>query len=451
VIRLLLPAVLAAAGLVGCAGVASPARYPDTLFVIMKDQADLSDLVFFGTDVAARRAETYRRLVALADRSQAALRRDLTRLFLPFTPFYLVNAVEVAGDPATGAWLARRPDVDRVLLNPTLPAIPPHVDPLARVSAVDGGPQPNIRAIGADKVWATGITGTGVVIGIADSGADGRHPVLRGAFRGSDDSWYDPWNGSRFPADDSGHGTHVLGSAVGTNGIGVAPGARWIGCVDLPRDLGDPASYLRCLQFMLAPFPYGGDPLRDGRPDRAADILINSWSCATPNGCDVDALQPAIRALTRAGIFVIAATAVGGPACGGFGVPPIRYPETFTVGAATLSGAVAEFANRGPGQTGRAARGLPGPDLVAPGVDVLSALPGGGYGTMTGTAMAAPHVAGTVALLWQANPRLVGDIIRTRDLLTRTATTVPGSAGCGDEAGAGFVNAQIAVNEAVVA
>ncbi len=437
------------ATLTGCVTVGHPGPSGDTLFVVLKTQADLSDLVFYGGDVRARRAEAYRRLVATADRTQAALRRDLANRYLSFTPFYLVNAVEVTGDPAIRTWLTRRPEVDRVLLNPRLRPVPVVSSPLTGRLTIDGRAQANITAIGADKVWAQGVTGPGIIIGISDSGVDGRHPALERAWRGGADSWYDPWNGTRLPTDDNGHGTHVLGTAVGNSGIGVAPGARWIGCVDLPLNLGNPASYLRCLQFMLAPFTYGGDALRDGRPERAADILINSWTCPQLDGCDTNTLLPALRALTRAGIFVVAAAGNGGPRCDTI-TPPPRYPDAFVVGAADSSGQVAELTNRGPtGFSGRGNRAAARPDLVAPGVAVVSALPGREYGALTGTAMAAPHVAGVVALLWAANPRLVGDIIRTRDLLIRTATAIPGSAGCGDDAGAGLVNADAAVDAAV--
>src|SRR5205814_2428329 len=154
-----------------------------------KSQADLSDLTFVG-DVHARRAAVYRRLVTTADRTQAALRRALTDLYLPFTPFYVVNGLQVQGDPAIRAWLSRRPEVDQVLLNPRVPvAAAPAATPAGHV-AVDGRPQPNLVTMGVQKVWATGMTGPGITIGLADSGVDGHHPAVRGAFRGGDDGRY---------------------------------------------------------------------------------------------------------------------------------------------------------------------------------------------------------------------------------------------------------------------
>ena len=61
------------------------------------------------------------------------------------------------------------------------------------------------------------------------------------------------------------------------------------------------------------------------------------------------------------------------------------------------------------------------PDITAPGVDILSSLPGGVYGLNSGTSMAGPHVAGAVALLWSADHGLVGDIDRTEQLLIQAA------------------------------
>ena len=128
--------------------------------------------------------------------------------------------------------------------------------------------------IQADRVnKELGITGKGIIIGQTDSGVDGRHDQLSGNYRGSDKgddyNWLDPWNDSPFPVDLSGHGTMTLGIAAGKD-IGIAPDAEWIGCVNLARNLGNPARYLDCMQFMLAPYPQKGDPFNDGDPSQGS-------------------------------------------------------------------------------------------------------------------------------------------------------------------------------------
>jgi subtilisin family serine protease len=429
---------VAATGLVGYATVGAPGLHGDRLFVVLKEQADLSAVAGIA-DAPARRAEVYRRLVATADRTQAPLRRELSRLHLSFTPYYLVNGLEVTGDPALREWLSTRPGVDRVLLSPHLRPVPARGAPIRGRLPAPQGPQWNIGMIHAQDVWAAGDTGQGIVIGASDSGVDASHPALAGSMRPGDDSWYDPWNGSRTPTDHNGHGTHTLGTALGRGGIGVAPGAQWIGCVDLDRNLGNPAYYLDCLQFMLAPFRYGGDPLRDGRPERGADVLTNSWGCPGVEGCDRDSLRPAVDALTAAGVFVVAAAGNAGPRCRSITDPPAPYDHTLTVGAVDRRGSLTDFSSRGP------VSGEAKPDVLAPGQDVVSALPGGGYGALSGTSMAAPHVAGVVALMWSANRRLVGDVARTRLILK---SSVAGARPDGCAGSAGIVDAYAAVRSA---
>ncbi|MGC4890280.1 S8 family serine peptidase [Micromonospora sp. DT227] len=428
-----------------------PGLYGERLLVVLREQADLSGLPAGAPGRAgrdARAAEVYRRLVATADRTQGDLRRTLTRLRLNPTPYYLVNAISTDGGPGVRAWLSGRPEVARVLVDQRPRPLPAAAPPARGDTPAPTGPTWNVSLIGADRVWSElGVTGAGVVVGSSDSGVDGRHPALAPGFRGGDDSWYDPWEHRRTPADQGGHGTHTLGSAVGRDGIGVAPGASWVGCVNLDRNLGSPARYLDCLQFMLAPFPPGGNPLTDGRPRRAPDVLTNSWGCPPLEGCDPGALRPATAALAAAGILVVAAAGNTGPYCGSIVDPPAPYPDVLTVGAVDRARRLTEFSSRGP--TGDA----PKPDLVAPGAAVPSAFPGGGYATLDGTSMATPQVAGVVALMWSANPALVGDLARTRRILTETATpaTAPAGTTCGgtrDLVGAGLVDAYAAVRAA---
>jgi subtilisin family serine protease len=436
-----------------------PGFYGERLFVIWRDQADVTPAAAIA-DRDERLAYVYDALTAHADATQAGVRATLDRLGVEYTPFYLVNAMEVDGGPILRVYLASRPEIDRVLDDQRL-------RPLPRPAPVEGGsedlparPPWNITYIGADRVWQElGVTGLGIVVGQSDSGVQGDHPALAGSYRGrnsgDDYNWLDPWNGTPSPTDPGGHGTHTLGSILGQGGIGVAPGAQWFACSNLARNLGNPALYLTCMQFMLAPYPQGGDPLHDGDPARAAHVLNNSWGCPPIEGCDAGALEAAARALRAAGIFVAASAGNEGPNCGSVIDPIAIYDDVFTVGAIDRLGDVAAFSSRGPVRVDGSSRVKP--DILAPGVAVLSSLPGGAYGFNDGTSMAGPHVAGVVALMWSAQPALIGDIDRTEQILAETADpyTGPDLNQCsqtqtpGNTAGYGVLNAYQAVQAAL--
>jgi subtilisin family serine protease len=440
-----------------------PGFYGERLFVILRDQADLSAAPTIA-DRDERLRYVYMTLTQHADSTQANLRAALDRLGVKYRPYYLVNALEVDGGPLVRAYLATQPEVDRILdsphLRPTdavepLDLAPPDIDHPPAPS----GAQWNISAIGADRVWdELGVDGQGIAVGESDSGVQGDHPALRDGYRGrggqDDYNWLDPWNGTRAPTDAGGHGTHTTGTIVGRGGIGVAPGAEWIGCVNLARNLGNPPYYLDCMQFMLAPYPQLGDPFKDGQPSRAAHVLNNSWGCPPIEGCDAQALAPAVHALRAAGIFVVASAGNEGPRCGSVSDPIAIYADVFSVGAIDQDGKIAGFSSRGPVTVDGSGRTKP--DIVAPGVDIYSSLPGSTYGANSGTSMAGPHVAGVVALLWSANPSLIGDIGRTEQILTETARPYDGERDpCSDgsvpndTAGYGIVDAYAAVQAAL--
>ncbi len=284
-------------------------------------------------------------------------------------------------------------------------------------------------AIQADDVWVElDVRGEGIIIGQSDSGVELDHPELLDSYRGvdgnHDSNWYDPWNGSASPVDFSGHGTHTLATILG-NQTGVAPDAQWIACVNLARNLGSPSRYLDCMQFMLAPFPQNADPFKDGQPSIGANILNNSWGCPEIEGCDDLVFQPAVSALKQAGIFFVASAGNDGPSCASLNVPPPIYAETFAVGAIDRYGELADFSSIGPISADESS--ISKPDLLAPGVSILSALPQGSYGKLSGTSMAGPHVAGVIALMWSANSMLIGDIDRTTQILIETADPYSGS------------------------
>jgi subtilisin family serine protease len=404
--------------------------YGDRLFVIMKDQADLSSVRQI-QDIKQRRMAAYQMLTKKANETQAELRKTFDTFDVKYTPYYLVNAMEVRGGTLVRLYLLTRPEVDRVIPSPRLrPGGPEPSLPPSGGNSPPPGVQWNVSMIGADKVWNEfGVRGKGVVIGQSDSGVDVNHPELHDSYRGNtegnDYNWFDPWNHKPAPYDEGGHGTHTLGIILGKDGIGIAPDATWFACANLTRNLGNPALYLDCMQFMLAPFPQNGNPFTDGDPTRAADVLNNSWGCPELEGCDPNALLAGANHLRDAGIFVAVSAGNDGPNCSTINAPLSLYDSVFSVGAIDRSGNVAFFSSRGPVTADGSGRIKP--DIVAPGVDVLSSVPGGGYAAESGTSMAGPHVAGAVALLWSADPTLIGNIDRTEQLLIQSADPYTGN------------------------
>lgn len=438
--------------------VGQPGFYGEELFVILKEQAELTEAETIA-DIDARRAFVYETLVNHADTSQAELRQALEQFDIEYRAYYLVNGLAVRGGPLLEMWLASRPEVDRVLQSPVLR--PLHAQAGVTVGDAqrpDAIPW-NLEFISADRVWSEfGVSGEGIDIGHADTGVDGAHPELLGSYRGGsgehDYNWYDPWNGTDRPTDKGGHGTHTLGTILGKN-TGIAPGAEWMGCTNLARNLANPSLYLECLQFMLAPFPIGGDPFTDGAPSLAADVLNNSWACPTIEGCDPDTLLNAARSLRQAGIFVVASAGNEGPFCESVDYPLALYEEVTSVGAVDRDGLLAFFSSVGPVTADGSQRTKP--DILAPGVNILSAFPDATYEYLDGTSMAGPHVAGVVALMWSANPDLIGDIDQTEELLRLTARDYQGTPpDCGDRDGPpyngigyGLIDAYAAVEAAL--
>lgn len=396
----------------------------DRLFVILKEQADVSAATQM-TDYDQRRQFVYDTLTDHANDTQADLRQSLDRLGVDYTPYYLVNAIEVRGGLLHRLWLVNDPAVDRIIPSPVLRPVRGDLSVPSQPASAPNEPQWNLINIGADRVWREfGVRGQGIIVGQSDSGVQWDHPELLDGYLGSannhDGYWLDPWRGTAVPNDVGGHGTHTLGSIVG-NSVGVAPDASWYACANLVRNLGNPALYLECMQFMLAPFPQNGDPFVDGRPTQSANVLNNSWGCPQDyEGCDATSLLTAVRALRAAGIFVVASAGNDGPDCSTIADPIALYDEVFSVGAVDSQNNIASFSSTGPVLADGSGRIKP--DIAAPGVDVLSSMPGNGYAVNSGTSMAGPHVAGVVALLWSANPALIGDIERTEEILRLTAT-----------------------------
>lgn len=443
-------------------GLGQPGMQPEVVFVVMAEQAD-TDSAASIADRDARYAAVYEATTAQALASQADIRAFLDTRGVTYTPYYLVNGLEIElNAPGLHRRLAARPDVVRILESPHARPLPDYVHPLNTIPAGYNSTTVawGVDEIDADRVWTElGVTGEGVVVGIADSGVDWTHPALQDSYLGSAGdhtyTWFDPWEGTTEPTDAGGHGTHTTGTILGNDGIGVAPDAQWIACRNLARNLGDPAYYLDCMQFLLAPFPPGGDPFTDGDPARGADLTSNSWGCPPEEGCDGLTLPIAIGHLHDAGQLFVVSAGNEGPQCGTVD-SPATAADALTVGAVDQSGEIASFSSRGPALLDDSGRIKP--DVSAPGVNVLSSRPGGDYGVASGTSMAGPHVAGMAALIWSANPALVGDVDTTVQIIEGTAIYETAPDLCGAAApddnnvyGHGRIDALDAVQQALSA
>ncbi len=259
-----------------------------------------------------------------------------------------------------------------------------------------------LRALGAPAAWNVS-TGTGqTVVAVIDSGIDLTHPDLAGnlwtnpgevAGNGRDDDgdgFVDDVHGVNFvtnsgdPADTLGHGTHVAGiiGAVGNNGLGgsgINPHARIMPLKFIGPDGGLTSNAVRAVNFAVA---------------HGAKVINESWG-----GGGYDApLADAIARAAQAGVVVV--NSAGNYAANNDAAPfyPANYATQFdnvvTVAAANAAGGLANYSNFGAATV----------TLAAPGDNVLSTLPGGRYGLLSGTSMAAPMVSGAVSLLWDTHP-----------------------------------------------
>jgi len=258
-----------------------------------------------------------------------------------------------------------------------------------------------VNIIQAPAVWATGNNGKGVVVSSIDTGVRSTHEALKNNFR-TDHGWFDPYDKTATPADTHGHGTHTMGSMVGTTGIGVAPGAQWIACKGCDGKKGcTEEALLSCAQFILCPTDATG---QDAQCAKAPHVVNNSWGGSSPGE---SWYQAAVDAWRKAGIIPVFANGNDGSDCSTVRSPG-DYVNVIGVGATGSDDKLAYFSSRGP-----APNNLLKPDVSAPGYNVRSAKNTGDteYQTMSGTSMAAPHVTGAVALIVSANPGISYDAV----------------------------------------
>ena len=276
-----------------------------------------------------------------------------------------------------------------------------HLDYEVHVTLADSVP-----LIGAPDVWSLqdslgqSVTGHGVVVAIVDTGIDYTHADLGGCFGPSCrvKGGYDFSNNDTDPFDDMGHGTHVAG-IVGASGAstGVAPDVSFL----VYKVLGSGGS--GSFSDVVAGIEAATDPDGDPTTDDAADIINMSLG---GGGNPDDPVSQAVDNATALGVAVVISAGNNGSGYQTIGSPGVAR-TAITVGATDDNDIIAGFSSRGPVPSGWAIK----PDVVAPGVSILAPVPiigvlgdPSGYRRLSGTSMAAPHVAGAAALLKQMNP-----------------------------------------------
>ncbi len=424
--------------------------------------ADISDLSSIRSR-NARLAFLYKSLVNHTKLSQKNVVDFLIRHQVEFQQFYINNTIVAYNiDQNLLSQLAEFDEISAISfdaqIRTQLPALQFQFRLYGNSPIGLSGIEDNIKAIKADQVWSNlKITGKGIVIAGNDTGFNWTHPALKKKYRGftafntlHDYNWHDTAkkNACIVPCDDRDHGTHTMGIMLGDDGqgnqIGVAPDAKWIGCRNMDNGVGTVSSYTECFQFLLAPYPLGGNALTDGRSEFAPHIINNSWGCPADEGCQGDEFIQAVRNLKAAGIFVVVSGGNDGPSCGSSGHAPGFYSGELTTVAAYdhRNGEVTDFSSRGPSTWNN---GL-GPNITAPGESIRSSVvtkenQSARYESLSGTSMAGPHIAGVVALMWSAHPELIGQVDATTRIIEKTAQPKTSTQSCAPYAGDHIPNA----------
>ncbi len=315
-------------------------------------------------------------------------------------PLWILNGMIIDAPKTMLTKLVEHPDVRAIYANREMHIIQPYfhgrVNPaLAQPGFTDGLKVMNIPALRQAK---PNLTGEGVNVGILDTGIDAAHKDLAGKvvifkdFVGKKSAAYD----------DHGHGTHVAGTIAGGNtsgtSIGVAPNTKLtVAKVFSSSGSASTAEILAAMQWMADP---DNNPQTKDQPA----LVSNSWGGGSPSASKSpadDAFCMAVETWIKLGIMPVFAAGNSGSGKGTVNIPG-ACPAALAVGATDFSDVIASFSSRGPAvwKTGSVIKPL----VSAPGVKILSSMPGGGYGTMSGTSMATPHTSGLLSLIYQAVP-----------------------------------------------
>lgn len=368
--------------------------------------------------------------------------------------FYIMNVIYLNTTKEMVEEIKKHPEVARIQLDrkievnwPEVASTQTEVDHHVKAEQISAsGVEWNIEKVHAPKVWNEfGIDGSGVVVGVIDSGATWTHEALKEKWRGYNPedpnnpnpagNWYDAVNGDSMPYDIAAqpHGTHVLGTILGQdpdgeNKVGVAPGAKWIAAKAFTVQGGQTSWLLAAGEFMLAP---------NDDPSLAPDIINNSWG----GGAGLDEwYRPMVQAWRDAGILPVFAAGNDYPSKVS---APANYPESYAVAATDINNQRGSFSNVGPGPYDGDLK----PDISAPGVNIRSSVPNGYAGGWNGTSMATPHISGVAALLKSVDASLT--VNQIEQIINETSTSLtdnqyPEAPNYGY--GNGLINAYMAVS-----
>ncbi len=425
--------------------------------IILKSQANLSAASAKTTKIS-KGTYVLAQLQTTAAQTQTGLVAYLNQQNMAFRSFYVVNAIQAIGNTDQLMAIAQFPIVEKIIANsPYQIEAPTEIaDAQLTPTEIEWG----IQMIGADQVWEMGYRGQGAVIGGQDTGYDWVHPALQTKYRGYVDAdsvdhnynWHDaihsinPLNGDTTsnasnnpcgldvtePCDDNRHGTHTMGTMVGSDGeneVGVAPDAKWIGCRNMERGWGSPASYIECFEWLMAPTDLNNE---NPNPALSPHAFANSWGCPPIEGCDTSnfsVMEMVVNNVKSSGIVVVVSAGNSGSECSTVRNPAAIFENSFTVGSTRSNDTISGFSSRGPVLVDGSMRMKP--DISAPGSQVRSTVPGDSYATFSGTSMAGPHVAGVVALIISANPSLAGQVDQIESIIKQSAVAKTTDQDCG--------------------
>ena len=492
------------------ATVAASERVP--ILVILHEQADPAALTAetLGLARSARRAVAGRALRSVAGRSQgpviaaleAAAGRNEAR---PPVSLWLLNAVRTSATPAVIDELSRLGEVRRILWDPSVP-VEEQIDvagggrsagAFARSTPAAGGLAWHLDFIRAPQAWSQGYDGTGVLVGIVDTGVDYNHPDLAGHMWVNEDEiadndvdddlngFIDDVIGWDFVNDDNDpigtgpgdHGTQVAGMVVGdgTGGTatGVAPGAVIMPVRGSGGTWGD---LIEALQYAV---------------DNGVDIITMSITQKWRNSPKPDYAAWRTIADNELALGILHANSIGNEgdnfdtdpvpfnvaAPGNCPAPWVHGDQWLVGGASGIIGVgsvdslrnVFDTSSRGPSawedigleypeypyemppeyqdypHTG-GKFGLIKPDIVAPGPETISTAFGGGYAEFSGTSASTPQVAGAMAILLQARPATTPEHMA---MMLMSSADDRGPAGKDNGFGAGILDVEAALEKAL--